>query len=86
MREKHGIAVADPLVEIDRPFRRIGAEVGGGVVDAKAHCHILPVKLAARLGSPEWRRGAEAGILRQAGEKGNTAPVVPVTAKFNGTD
>jgi hypothetical protein len=47
MREKHGIAVADPLVEIDRSFSRIGAEIGGGIVDAKAHCHILPVKLAA---------------------------------------
>jgi hypothetical protein len=34
MREEDGPAVADPLVEIDRPLRRFGGEVRGDIVDA----------------------------------------------------
>ena len=37
VREQDRPAVADPVVEMDRPLRRFGGEIGGNVVDAQGH-------------------------------------------------
>src|SRR5438874_5721911 len=37
MREQHGPGIADPVVEVNMPLRRIGFKVRGDVIDLQCH-------------------------------------------------
>jgi hypothetical protein len=37
MGEQNSPAVAEPLVEVDRPFGGVGREIGGGIAQSDGH-------------------------------------------------
>jgi hypothetical protein len=49
VREQDCPAVADSVMECDRPLIRFGGEVWDGVVDAQAHCCLLRLLFAPYL-------------------------------------
>src|SRR5207248_10460629 len=50
VREQNGPRIADPIVEADRPFRRVGLEVRGLVAKSEAHA-LTPFALVSGTGA-----------------------------------